>query len=397
MPSRWLRLSRSPREDNDTQIPAELTSAFLDMERRLGIAEQAVEIATALQHHASLTAEWATARDRAYAATAQYLAVAAPDSTNAGPRAPLAEVARSIDTAMAGLDDFYHRHRRTLDGATGAALSARTQADQALAAAIPALQRLAALDPEFADYPSVRAARELVESTRTETQAVVHRGDIAATGTSAQRLQRAIAALDQAVAAAPGLNERTTRTMASVRTRLDAITNRAGTIDTAYSALLREFNVASSEDLDDNKELAQTHLDVARTCIDRAARELGAHHPEQAAALAAQAREELARAEGLVDAVTDRLGILRALRADPSQPERDIRFRIRDAQRLAVDRNATAEWGTALDAQVPRVDRIVEALRGPHPDYWRYHVALDEVSQFVANIVNRIRQQSATR
>lgn len=397
MPSRWLRLSRSPREDNDTQIPAELTSAFLDMERRLDIAERAVETATALHPQVSLTAEWTTAREQVYAATAQYLGVVTPDSTAAGPRLPLAEVARSIESATAGLDSFYNRHRRTLDGATGAALAARAQADQALAAAIPALQRLAALAPEFADYPSVRAARGSVESARAETQAVLERGDIAATGPAAQRLQSSIAALDKAVAAAPGRSENASRTLASVRTRLDAITHRAATIGTSYSALLREFHADSSADLHDNEKLAHTHLDVARACIERAARELNARRPEESATLAGQAREELGRAEDLVDAVADRLTTLRALRADPTAQEREIRFRIRDAQRLAVDRDAVAEWGTALDAQVPRVDRIVEALHGPHPDYWRYHLALDEVSQFVTTIINRIRQRSATR
>lgn len=74
-----------------------------------------------------------------------------------------------------------------------------------------------------------------------------------------------------------------------------------------------------------------------------------------------------------------------------------MRFRIRDAQRLAVNRDAVDEWGTVLDAQVTRVNRIVAALDGHPPDYWKYHTALNEVSQFVTNVVNRIRQQAASR
>ena len=73
------------------------------------------------------------------------------------------------------------------------------------------------------------------------------------------------------------------------------------------------------------------------------------------------------------------------------------RFRVRDAQRLAVDRGAVTEWGSVLDAQVARIDRTVAALTGRHPDYWKYHLALEEVSQYVSTIVTRIRQQAAAR
>ena len=117
MSNRWGRRSRSTR-DNSTHldIPAELTNAFLDMERRLDVAQHAVEIAIAGHAHASLTAEWVTARDRAYAATTHYLAAVTPDPT-AGPLMSLAEVASAVDAARAGLDAFYDRHRRVLDAA----------------------------------------------------------------------------------------------------------------------------------------------------------------------------------------------------------------------------------------------------------------------------------------
>ena len=58
------------------------------------------------------------------------------------------------------------------------------------------------------------------------------------------------------------------------------------------------------------------------------------------------------------------------------------------------DRGLVREWGTALDAQVPRIDRIVAALDVPTPDYWRYQRDLGDVGEFIAGIVTRIREGS---
>ena len=117
--------------------------------------------------------------------------------------------------------------------------------------------------------------------------------------------------------------------------------------------------------------------------------------PEQALALVGQAREEIGSAEELVDSVADRLELLQGIRADPAKPERDARFRVRDAQRLAIDRGMVGEWGSVLDAQAGRIDRIVAALPERNPDYLKYQRELEAVSEFVADIVNRMRQRSA--
>jgi len=366
------------------------------MERRLDVAQHAVEIAIAGHSHASLTAEWTTARDRAYAATVQYLAVATPDSAG-GPPTSLSEVARAIDTASADLDAFYERHRRVLDSAVGAASAASAEAQASVALAVATLQRWAGLDSQLAGYRSVRSAHNLVEAGRDEVQSALARGDVGATRSAAERLRAAAAGLDAAVAAAPQVDERARRTLASVQTRLAATSHRADTVATAFSALLKEFHADSSADLTDNERLGRQRIAAAEALLEQAATAVAEHRPEDAAALAGQARDELGGAAELVDAVTERLTTLRALRADPGAAERDARFRVRDAQRLAVDRGAVTEWGTALDAQVARIDRIVAALTGRHPDYWKYHLALEEVSQYVSTIVTRIRQQAASR
>ncbi|WP_071289054.1 hypothetical protein [Mycolicibacterium llatzerense] len=397
MSNRWGRRSRSTRDDSThLDFPAELTSAFLDMERRLDVAQHAVEIAIAGHSHPSLTAEWVTARDRAYAATTQYLAAVTPDPTT-GPPTSLADVGHAIDTARAGLDAFYDRHRRVLDSAAGAASAASAEAQASVALAVATLQRWSALDPQLAAYRSVQSAHDLVETGRNDVQSALARGDVAATRSAAERLRAAATGLDAAVAAAPQIDERARRTLASVQTRLAATSHRADTVAAAFSALLKEFHADSSADLHDNERCGRLRIAAAETLLGQAAMALTERRPEDAAVLAGQARDELGGAAELVDAVTDRLATLRALRADPAGPERDARFRVRDAQRLAVDRGAVTEWGTALDAQVARIDRIVAALTGRHPDYWRYHLALEEVSQYVSTIVTRIRQQAAAR
>jgi hypothetical protein len=93
----------------------------------------------------------------------------------------------------------------------------------------------------------------------------------------------------------------------------------------------------------------------------------------------------------LVDAVADRLELLRQLRADPTKAARHVRFELRDAQTLAVALNAVNEWGSVLDAQVERIDYIVSRVDVPRPDFWAYSQALDAVSDFVAATVDKMR------
>ena len=102
-------------------------------------------------------------------------------------------------------------------------------------------------------------------------------------------------------------------------------------------------------------------------------------------------RAELSRAEELVDAVTARLATLRSVRQNPGAKVDEVRFRLRDAQHLAVQRGLTAEWGSVLDSQLSRIDRAVDALTGVHPDYWAYVRDLDAVSTFIAGVVDRMR------
>ena len=104
-----------------------------------------------------------------------------------------------------------------------------------------------------------------------------------------------------------------------------------------------------------------------------------------------QARQHLSDAEQLVDAVTDRVRLLRAVKADPKETENKVRFKLRDAQQLAINRGLVAEWGSVLDAQLARIDRAGSALTGAHPDYWSYLQDLDAISDFIAGVIERMR------
>jgi hypothetical protein len=120
-------------------------------------------------------------------------------------------------------------------------------------------------------------------------------------------------------------------------------------------------------------------------------------NPEHALALMADARVHLAEAEACVDAVTDRLTTLRAVRADPTEKERQVRFRLKDAQMFAVNHGLVAEWGSVLDAQLARIERAAASLTGTHPDYWSYVMQLDSVSAFIAEVVEKMRTQAGRR
>ena len=79
------------------------------------------------------------------------------------------------------------------------------------------------------------------------------------------------------------------------------------------------------------------------------------------------------------------------MKANPTETENKVRFKLRDAQQLAINRGVVAEWGSVLDAQLARIDRASNALTGTHPDYWSYLQDLDTISDFIAGVIDRMR------
>jgi hypothetical protein len=207
------------------------------------------------------------------------------------------------------------------------------------------------------------------------------------------RVDAAVKTLERALGEAPGREQAAAAAINSVTTRIGATHSRAEKAGPAYSALLREFNAASSADLTNNEKQAMALIGQAEAELARALNAISVHNPELALESTTSARTLLAEAEHDVDAVTNRLSMLRDVRANPAEREKAVRFRLRDAQMLAVGRGLTAEWGSVLDAQIDRIDRIAGALTGRHPDYWAYVTELDAVAAFIAGAVDKIRNE----
>lgn len=403
MPGRWFRRSREPGDDAQFgAAQAALTAAFLDMENRRNVVESLFAAAAAVEAQPSLEPQFDAVRNVCYDATAAYLSATGSDSDGTTgsrisyQRTTATERAQQlIDSARQGLDQFHERHRATMDAVAARGVAAEAEAAAATAEADNVAHRLAQTADALRAYPSVQRASDELTAAYGDLQAVRAQRSVAPLGEASRRLRAAVRSVAEALDAAPQLDGRAHQTVASLRTRLDALRNRVDSVDANRSALLREFHANSSKDLLDNGPASRNHLDRADGLLARAVAVQREHQPEAVLSLATQARAELSAAEERIDAVADRLAMLRELRKDPASKEKEVRFRLRDAQRLAVDRGVAKEWGTALDAQATRIDLLVNGLGVAHPDYWGYYRGLEDVSHFIATIVTRIRQRAA--
>ena len=393
VPNWWLALSRSERNCADSRAASTaLTSAFLDIDHRQGLAQAAVQAALALDPTSTIGAQWEPVQQACYQAAAAYLHATGDPDAATGPRPDLTAVQQTLDEARRGVDGFYDRHRARLEAALAATAVAESRAAKVLQEAGDALRRLADTNRQCAAYPSVQSARDRVEGGCHELQLARTRADHIGIYTATTRLDAAVSALLDALTQAPHRSEQARTTLVAVRTRLDAARTRAHAIRPNLSTLLREFHADSSKDLTANELQGRAHLDRAEALLQQARTASSEQRAEAVLDLATQARAEIGVADELIDAVTERLMALRDIRTAPRRREQQVRFELRDAQYLAVSRGAVGDWGTALDAQVDRINRIVAALDARLPDYWQYHLALQDVSDFIADIVNRIRQ-----
>ncbi|WP_241384039.1 hypothetical protein [Rhodococcus sp. CH91] len=367
-----------------------MVAAFLDMDRRQSVIEAGVAASYEFEPERHLLREWEPIRQACYRAGETYLELAVTDPDRPLAPAPAYEQALlQISEATRTLDEFFGNNRGHLEHMTAVANAVpelvhriRTEAQDALAA-VHAPDSVA-----YTHYPSVRSATENLEKALSTLDAAQGAG---ATRAAALRAEGATAALRTALNEAPRRRDEAARTLASVLTRLDAVRTRAEGLAPAFSALLREFNAASSADLSGNEKQARELLARADEQLRRARAAADDGRPEEALELVTAIRAELSRAEELVDAVTTRLATLRVVRQNPGAKVDEVRFRLRDAQHLAVQRGLTAEWGSVLDSQLSRIDRAVDALTGVHPDYWAYVRDLDAVSTFIAGVVDRMR------
>ncbi|MGQ4597971.1 hypothetical protein [Nocardia sp. R6R-6] len=395
----WFRSS-----GNDEWVaPARtaLASAFLDMDRRQSAADAAVHAADQLFPERRMGARWEPVRDRCYGAAEVYLALSEEldGAQRSGTTMPNGQqrvdaAVRQLTDAARAIDEFYRGNQSGLEEAL-AVLGAVPQLVRQVKVVAAGVRGQAA-ESDFADYPSVRERAAAVDEALVTLEAIGSDAPGAARAATA-RLETAAKALADALAQAPSRAAAAHTAISSVTTRLSAVRTRADGVAPAFSALLREFNAASSADLADNERESRRAIEAADAALGKARAAVAENNPEFALDLTTSARGFLAEAEQQVDAVAKRLDLLRAIRSDPQEHAKAVRFRLRDAQMFAVSRGLVAEWGSVLDAQAARIDRVSETLSGRHPDYWAYAAELNAVTEFIAGVVDRMRKQAGPR
>ncbi|MGU3294648.1 hypothetical protein [Williamsia sp. M5A3_1d] len=408
MVSGWFR--RAPRAGGTptprSSVPGALDGPreamvrdFLALDQRLSIIAEGVDAATALATDRSLSREFEPVRASVYAAIDWYLRLSGQSTelASAGPglvsETEYRQCSEALQRSITDLDRFYDAHSTAIENARAVRAAVPDEAGSTARASDAAVAAVEALDPRLQAYSSIRAALTEHARTRDAFDRARTAGDPSAIHTATSDLTSAVEELRAAVAAAPGRAEEVRRALASVRTRRSAVATRAQRLPQAYSALLREFSAACSEDLVGDDRRGDEALRSADHFVD-AATELLATDPDAAADRVASARSRLADAEQFVDGVTDRLALLREVRADPRALEGEVRFAIRDAQLLAVDRRLVPRWGSVLDAAAARVERATAALVGTHPDYWGYVQELTSVATFVAETVAKMKGEA---
>lgn len=374
-----------------------MTSAFLASEQALSEIDPAVQIAHELDSRSRVRQEWTHLRERYAQVTADYLRLSAASAELAGGVAPRPdELTRCTDalTAMsAEMIRFAQQHATELDRARHSITELSVLEQRARTAATASAAALDQTAPSLLGLPTVARAADTLSEV---TSAFGHANGIRARTSAASAVVAAADHLNSALRDAPGYADRARRVIRAVDTRRSAISTRHEQIPGQLSELRREFSAECSGDLQNSDTAIGTHLRAAEIHLEQARAGLDSA-PDQAIADAEAARDDLDAAEHALDAVGDRLRLLRDVRADPAAVEQRVRFRLRDAQLFAMNNSLVDEWGSVLDAQADRIARARAALERVHPDYWSYVSQLRAVESRIVEIVERMRGQVATR
>lgn len=316
-----------------------LTDAFMAMDAALSRVQTAVDNYRAVTRDSFLDNPWDVARTQCDEAIATYLALTAPNvpylNSNAVDRA-----GQLVDLATQGVETFEAQYGKQLNDAANTMLRLAAEARQA--------QEEAARRAQLAQQEAARRAAEL-----------------------------------------PGEVQ---RALSSVSTRLQAARTRLDGVPAVLSAMFREFPAGSSADLVNNEDAARWRIDVAADCLARARTAQHADALEEALALAKECRGALNGADQVINAVSERLRVLRELRLRPERRSEQVRFVLRDAQMFAVAHGLTKQWASVLDAQLHRIETLEAPLGNSHPDYWAYATGLDKVADFIQSVVAKMRE-----
>ncbi|MGK4583451.1 hypothetical protein [Kitasatospora sp. HPMI-4] len=402
----WWRRSDSQREAARAARDA-AQQAFYELDSAQREAELAVEtVRAAAEGKAAeqVLAEYRQISARVDAVSAEYLAALDafdPDAEGldsatatrarqaleqsqhriAGERAELARFLERVQPVVQQAEARLVRVTPAVEKARQSLLAATTALEDVRAAGLRAddlAALLAELAPELTRL-NEGAARHGVAATLQRAEDVMLRAD-AIRGSAEQRPAKA-REIDQRVA--------------SLRTRIQALETRAGTVGPVLSELRRRFSSECWQDLQRVPDRTAEAVRTARQKLDEAARAREEQRWADATGAIGTVRALLETADGSVAMAHDRLRQLNEVSADPQRDIERSRFALRDAQRLAMAGRLTPDPRHAgpLDAAVLRLDRAVAELEssGRHPDYWHFLTELEGVRETAAQVVAMIR------
>ncbi|GGP92420.1 methyl-accepting chemotaxis protein [Actinomadura coerulea] len=201
----------------------------------------------------------------------------------------------------------------------------------------------------------------------------------------------------EAAAELPRQAQKVRDSLSSVRTRADAVANRAGAVREAMRVLVRGYSQACWQDLKGAPESVEAAVTRARERLNEASAHAGRAEWKRAQQALTAARTELNAADRRAGQVTGRVEELRAVAEDPEGPVEGVRFAVRDAQRLAMAQpgGAPPQHARVLDSLVERLERAPRRLTGAHPDYWAYLQELESIRRAAGDVVARIRSERA--
>jgi hypothetical protein len=393
------------RSDRGGELPDErvlaarnaATQAFLALDDEQRAVADAVRVAVEMSGRTRLGQEWAEIAAMGDAATSAYLTATQEHPLDGsrptrGARDADEKALREIERAREAIRRFRATHGRSLDEAEFAVKNLpRTleQARTALATARTAVQNATA-----AGMRSRRAEERLAEAERSGAGMDGPGAGLQERMRAAQRTLELARSAASLAAEAPRAAQQVRSALTSIATRRQAAETKAGRIAPSLSALLREFSEPCSRDLMGAEALSRAAIADAERAHAEAGRRAEAGDWDEAADQVTAARSALARAEERHDAVVDRLAALRDVRADPARYAADVRFVVRDAQRLVVDRGLVRQFGPILDAQSVRLDNAQKRLTGAHPDYWLYLTELRAIRERVRDVVAQVRRSA---
>ncbi|GAA2227316.1 MULTISPECIES: coiled-coil domain-containing protein [Kitasatospora] len=316
-------------------------------------------------------------------------------ATAARARQVLEQAHRRIDGERAELARYLGRVQPLLQQAEEQLVRvtpAVGRAKQSLLAATNALEAVQAAGLRADDLAALLA--ELApELTRLNEGAARH--GVAATLQRAEDVALRADAIRSSAEQRPAKAREIDQRVASLRTRIQALETRAGTVGPVLSELRRRF---SSECWQDLQRVPDGTAEAVRAAQQKLAEAVRAREEQRwadATAAIGTVRSLLETADGSVAMVHDRLRQLNEVSADPQREVERSRFALRDAQRLAMAGRQAPDPRHAgpLDAAVVRLDRAVATLEasGRHPDYWRFLTELAGVRETAAQVVAMIR------